>query len=130
MDAGILKIGDVGAGDGLHGADGFEEVELREDGVAVGVFGQERDVAIGDSLGVQGEDGFAQQGFEVLRVLVAGDGDFDSLGFEDFGGVDMCHGLVVVGDLAGVAAVGDEFVAIEIEALYVLFEPHKDFQRT
>jgi len=122
VDAGVLKVDDGGFCDGLHGADGFEEVELRKGGIGEGVFCQYGDVSIGDSLAVQGEDGFAQEGFEVLWFPVADDLDFDALGFEDFGCVDMRHGLVVVGDLAGVAAVGDEFVAIGLEALYV-FEP-------
>jgi len=122
VDAGVLKVDDGGFCDGLHGADGFEEVELGEGGIAVGVLCQYSDVSIGNSLAVQGEDGFAQEGFEVLWLPVADDLDFDALGFEDFGCIDMRHGLVVVGDLAGVAAVCDEFVAIGLEALYV-FEP-------
>ena len=119
VDAGVLKVDDGGFCDGLHGADGFEEVELRKGRIGEGVFGQDRDVAIGDSLAVQGEDGLAQQDFEVLGVPVADDLDFDAFGFEDFGCIDMCHGLVVVGDLAGVAAVCDESVAIGMHAVYV-----------
>ena len=122
VDAGVLKVDDGGFCDGLHGAYGFEKVEFGQGGIAVGVLCQYGDVSIGDSLAVKGEDGFAQEGFEVLRIFVADDLDFDALGFEDFGCIDMRHCLVVVGDLAGVAAVCDEFVAIGLEALYV-FEP-------
>jgi len=128
VDAVVLKIDNGGFCDGLHGAYGFEEVELGEGGIGEGVFGQYGDVSIGDSLAVQGEDGFAQEGFEVLWLPVTDDLDFDALGFEDFGCIDMCHDLVVVGDLAGVAAVCDEFVAIGLEALYV-FEPFFEVYR-
>lgn len=128
VDAGVDEVDDGGFCDGLHGADGFEEVELGEGRIGEGVFCQYGDVSIGNSLVVQGEDGFAQEGLEVLRIFVVDDLDFDALGFEDFGCIDMCHGLVVVGDLAGVAAVCDESVAIGLEALYV-FEPFFEVYR-
>jgi len=89
VDAGVLKIDDGVFCDGLHGADGFEEVELRKGGIGEGVFGQYGYVSIGDSLAVQGEDGFAEEGFEVLRIPVADDLDFDALGFEDFGCIKL-----------------------------------------
>jgi len=76
------------------------------------------DVSIGNSLTVKGKDGFAQYGFEILRIFVASDLDFDALGFQIFDCIDMRHGLVVVGYLAGVAAVCDEFVAIGLQAIY------------
>src|SRR5665648_1052899 len=47
VDAGVLKVDDGGFCDGLHGADGFEEVEFRKWGIGEGVFGQYGDVSIG-----------------------------------------------------------------------------------